>query len=258
MNDDCLLEIFSIKSLTPLDLCAIAETCKRFQQITQRVFPTKLKLASDCGYWLETKHYSEGNHTEWDVRRICYIFRPCISELYLCTLKTMVLDHVCIDEIHNWDAILQYTFPKLKRFSFKCGTVTLHLLRFLQRHKGLKALNFYKYVEDCYKTVFWQAISDCKELEELTIGKVYDWKLDLSKLQNLKQLHLLTISGNATEYIVELQALKSLETLTIDKRHVSFEYFKYLERLKNVRELNLGLCKYLRNSNGKFVRVRSM
>lgn len=233
--------------MTPLDLCAIAETCKRFQQIAQRVFPTKLNFPrTKQGYWLETKHYSRGNHNERDVKRICMNFGPCITELCIC-LQTD--EHFWIDEIRNWNAILQNTFPKLKRFSLMCGTDTLHLLRFLQRHKGLKALKLCKYVEDRYKTVFWQAISNCKELEELTIGKVYDWKPDLSKLQNLKQLHLHTISGCATEYIVELQALQSLETLTIDSvRDDGLEFFKSLERLKNVREMNLVFQDYLKDT----------
>lgn len=44
LNDDCLLEIFSVKSLDSMDLCSLAETCLRFQQICRRIFPKDLKI----------------------------------------------------------------------------------------------------------------------------------------------------------------------------------------------------------------------
>lgn len=52
LNDDCLLQIFGPHRMSLMDLCALAETCKRFRDITRRVFPKKLTFrvrdSADC------------------------------------------------------------------------------------------------------------------------------------------------------------------------------------------------------------------
>lgn len=44
LNEDCLLEMFSVDTLSVMDLCSLSETCTRFQKIVRRVFPTKLEI----------------------------------------------------------------------------------------------------------------------------------------------------------------------------------------------------------------------
>lgn len=45
ISEDCLLEIFSVKTLSLMDLCSLAETCTRFQQTTKRIFPKELNIS---------------------------------------------------------------------------------------------------------------------------------------------------------------------------------------------------------------------
>lgn len=44
LADICIEKIFSMDSLTLIDLCSLAETCTRFRQVTERVFPKKLRI----------------------------------------------------------------------------------------------------------------------------------------------------------------------------------------------------------------------
>ncbi|XP_037043193.1 uncharacterized protein LOC119079408 [Bradysia coprophila] len=86
LNEDCLLEIFSNKSLTPIDLCSLAETCTRFKQITQRVFPKEFGIEywDDCvglGYEFKSKKYYRRDYTLQDVERILKNFGPYLSTL---------------------------------------------------------------------------------------------------------------------------------------------------------------------------------
>lgn len=62
INEDCLLKIFSVESLTLLDLCSLAETCSRFQQIVRRYFPVTLEVTLDgIGYSIVSSKYSNSN-----------------------------------------------------------------------------------------------------------------------------------------------------------------------------------------------------
>ncbi|KAG4078595.1 hypothetical protein HA402_003242 [Bradysia odoriphaga] len=58
MNDHCLLELFSLKLFTLLDLCSIAETCQRFQQIVQSVSPRELciRIRQTGDYDIKTRY----------------------------------------------------------------------------------------------------------------------------------------------------------------------------------------------------------
>ncbi|XP_037037798.1 uncharacterized protein LOC119075459 [Bradysia coprophila] len=85
LNEYCLLEIFSCTSLTPIDLCSLAETCKRFQQITQRVCAKDFDISrsSDrlrvrCTF--KSMEYSK-SYREHNVERILANFGHCLSTL---------------------------------------------------------------------------------------------------------------------------------------------------------------------------------
>ncbi|XP_037037774.1 uncharacterized protein LOC119075441 [Bradysia coprophila] len=47
LNEYCLLDIFSCDYLTPADLSSLADTCKRFKQIAERVFPKQFGIISE-------------------------------------------------------------------------------------------------------------------------------------------------------------------------------------------------------------------
>lgn len=83
INDDCLLEIFSVKSLALMDLCSLAEACTRFQRITERVFPKELWI-DIClnGHCEVVSRYSpfRGNRAH-EIERILRNFGSFISAL---------------------------------------------------------------------------------------------------------------------------------------------------------------------------------
>lgn len=45
LNDDCILEIFSLVAFPLMDLFTLEKTCKRFQQIARQAFPTILDIS---------------------------------------------------------------------------------------------------------------------------------------------------------------------------------------------------------------------
>ncbi|XP_037043928.1 uncharacterized protein LOC119079930 [Bradysia coprophila] len=141
LNEYCLLEIFSCKSLTLMDLCSIAETCTRFKQITQRVCPKEFAIK----WWLPPKKWRnlpqkyefksknyQHLYTLQEIERIVKNFGAHLSELKIhdqldvvrwvaehcgnSTLKCLKfeIDGVCIHM--NW---IFHWLPSLGRLTLK-------------------------------------------------------------------------------------------------------------------------------------------
>lgn len=89
LNDDCLLEIFSARSLTTMDLCALGETCTRFQQITGRLFKKQfcIKVCNSGDYEFKLRKYSCGNRAH-DAERIFKNFGSMLSAITISTLSS--------------------------------------------------------------------------------------------------------------------------------------------------------------------------
>lgn len=49
LNDDCILEIFRLKTIDLYDMCSLADTCKRFRQIVQWIAPKVLDFRQSYG-----------------------------------------------------------------------------------------------------------------------------------------------------------------------------------------------------------------
>lgn len=49
LNEDCLLKVFEDKSMGLMELCSLAETCKRFLPITRRIFPKEFEVVQEYG-----------------------------------------------------------------------------------------------------------------------------------------------------------------------------------------------------------------
>lgn len=87
MNEYCLLDIFSEKSIDLMDLCALAETCRLFRRITQRIAPKKLQI--DQPYGSDGYVVEKTERTLEDVVRIFKSFGSNFSELQLEKTATM-------------------------------------------------------------------------------------------------------------------------------------------------------------------------
>ncbi|XP_037027673.1 uncharacterized protein LOC119068247 [Bradysia coprophila] len=149
------------------------------------------------------------------------------------------------------NAILKNTFPKLERFCFKQsndeGSDTL--LKFIGRHKHLRALEWHTGFSISFRDDFARAIGNsCKELEELTLRSCQNDKtLDLSKLHNLTKLRMLDFeifSDVNNQLVTLLQALKSLEIVKISNMDVKAEVVDALSQLQHLYELHLIGCSF--------------
>lgn len=79
MIEDCLVEIFS-KNLDLIDLCSVAETCKRFRSIAPRVFGEKIAISGLGSYtfsFFRPFHYHYTTNKRSDVERIFENFGSC-------------------------------------------------------------------------------------------------------------------------------------------------------------------------------------
>lgn len=90
LNEYCLLKIFSNNSLTLIDLCSLAETCKHFKQIIQRVFPKEFGITSAA---ITNGKYSK-SYREQDVERIVKNFGSRLVALSLCKADQTVVKSV--------------------------------------------------------------------------------------------------------------------------------------------------------------------
>lgn len=318
INDDCLLEIFSLRSLTEMDLCSIAETCTRFNQIIKRVFPKKFEIyINNNDYEFKSRDSVSSGKQAFDVERILKNFGPLlqaitisdvpklthksiptdflnlltrnryssllkleisfveIPEVYTVKLKP-IFKHlqqlfVCgitikgggrnlfancdslielkVHEMNNCDVILDNVFPKLERFIYRNTNYDFeHFLSvFISRHKSLKTLDINSRKKRLSNIPIMQVIAESsKELVELKIKITLQNQNELFSLQRLDKLKELKIDfggHNATKCIIpHLQAIESLEVLSVWNIFDNLEFISNLSLLKKLRELFVYDC----------------
>ncbi|XP_037040486.1 uncharacterized protein LOC119077390 isoform X2 [Bradysia coprophila] len=80
LADHCLLEVFTQKSFTLLDLCSIAETCQRFQEVVQRASPRELciRIRHTGDYDIKTR-YALTSTNGPGIERIFKNFGPLLT-----------------------------------------------------------------------------------------------------------------------------------------------------------------------------------
>lgn len=84
LNDDCLIEIFSKKSLSLMDVCSLGETCKRFQPISQRVFSKNcsINMTNEGRYDVVSRKLLQSeNLPSQNIERILKNFGSFLSEV---------------------------------------------------------------------------------------------------------------------------------------------------------------------------------
>ncbi|KAG4076654.1 hypothetical protein HA402_001941 [Bradysia odoriphaga] len=132
MNDDCLMEIFSSQSLDLLDLCSIAETCTRFQQITEQIFPKKLALERNGPYVVDSEKFFGQHLQENDVKRVLTNFGLMISDFSISErLSRCKRERASLDSVFM-DAVTRHRFNNLKIlhiYGFKLPAVCTNQLK---------------------------------------------------------------------------------------------------------------------------------
>ncbi|XP_037043810.1 uncharacterized protein LOC119079848 [Bradysia coprophila] len=113
LNVHCLLEIFSSSCLTLMDLGSLADTCKHFKQITQRLFPKEIQITSDKSFirWHTCQYYHH-------YRDYCTLYRQQDCEIILKNFGSRLVS-LKLDETNEFVVNLVAKY---------CGDVTLRLL----------------------------------------------------------------------------------------------------------------------------------
>lgn len=219
LNDYCLLEIFSSDLITPKELCSLAETCKRFKQLTQRVFPKKFGIeccrVDKYKFQLTTKDYDWGYFTVRGVERILKNFGQHLSTL---TLRDMDV---------------------AKLAAKYCGDVTLRRLQIykLESIEGLAV---------CLNTIF-------QRLPALTVD-CCDFRKDVTSndlnCDSLIELEILYTLGcdavlKHTFPNLERLTLNGYATFGTDYINILFDFVRRHRQLKAIKLAGLcdeGLC----------------
>lgn len=285
VNEYCLLGIFEVDSLSWMDLCSVAETCKRFQRISQRVFPKDLCVRGGNGYCdvSSRKYLHNKNRAAQTVERIFKNFGSRLTEvsvspkyrhekpsnnllnlvaeycgedlksltirglnipasltvklneifkrLQLLDLRNVSVVHgtkVFADlnsmielRVENSDAILANIFTKLESFTYRSDApLKRSMPKFIRTHPDLKTLNLGTRVNsaDDNANILKVILQHCTELKELILDIGSIRASSLQKLQALKSLNILKLSG------------------------VNCYDFEFLSAMRELRELHLFVC----------------
>lgn len=163
LNEQCLLEILSSKSLTRDDLSSLAQTCKLFKGLIQRIFVNEFEMKigyNERDYKFTSNNHSECNESVQDVERILRNCGQNLSSLIIHRNNSVVND-----------LIAKYcgagTLKRLELFTLKC-TADLKV-KFSSIYRHLLVLS----IRECivYKNVTVQQFN-CNSLVELNIVNV--------------------------------------------------------------------------------------
>ncbi len=206
LNEYCLLDIFSVKSLTLMDLCSVAETCTRFQQIVSRLIPNGISCRVNRNREIEaiSEKCKRKPFRRNDVKRILKNFGS--------SMRSITIDncHGVSEDIFLLNLVLKHYGDTLVNFNFAYQQVpdvlTLKLNAML---KQLKSIILLSVVLPDNKALF----ADCDELVELTVQDVENCGAILKNV--FPRLRRFEYSGerNISELDDSAQA-QHLETLT--------------------------------------------
>lgn len=234
LNDDCLLEIFSSKLLNPLDLCALAETCMRFNRLTQYACPRYFKNGIGyygCIYKFLSNNHSNYTSTRRSAERILQTFGPCFSTVSMQQDPAVV--NWVVRHCSNDDSALKTL--EMHRFSIDESVVTE--LRSIFRR--LMALHI---TSSNIRTDTYTDFS-CAKLVELGIVNVAN--CDLIFNNTFPMLQRFTFADDEYDGTAALTFIgrhNSLKTLTLDARLLYRMYdFKHVisHSCKELEELTL-------------------
>lgn len=163
--------------------------------------------------------------------------------------------------VEGCDAIFKKTFPKLKSFRFDDATCSIGrgdiLSMFIGCHPFLSSLRMDRCCLLGNNDLAYTVGNSCNDLVNLTLRNTRKHKtlVNFSKLKDLKQLKVLYISIDPTEFdnlFALLSTLKSLEIVKVFREYSSSCLFSdvdqlikrpILTELTNLRELHLIGCR---------------
>lgn len=160
--DDCLLEIFSYLS-DMMDLCSIAETCKRFQLIVRRVIQKKISFSFDClrktpyGFKLGTVLDFTTDKPR-DVQRVFSNFGSSLSKIFIWSYARK--------KSFLFNLVKRHCSDELKHLSINILPKSVHGVKLKSSNiKGLESLSFHFVSIEANKSQF----AGLDSLVELTL-----------------------------------------------------------------------------------------
>lgn len=253
MNDDCLLEIFSVRSLTPMDLCSLAETCTRFKRILQRVFPKKFTLEADV--------YNDHNDHEFNVDANRGKSAPDVERIlknFGSSLSTFTIDKRYDKPLDVLDLLTVYcvagTLDRLKIHSVHLHIPEVLAVKLTPIFERLMLLNI------GYATVRGgrDLFAKCDSLVELRVSEVDNCnEILVNHFPQLERFSFgwggTTVCGSVVpDFITRHQRLKTLNLGTHIPQHCKLPFLCAIrDNCKELEELNVSIASVSKDDFGE-------
>lgn len=169
-------------------------------------------------------------------------------------------------KVESWkfsdsELVLASTFPKLERFEYNHIGLSIVYSQykwqsFISRHKTLKTFSLVGFHVNM-SPILCLITDHCKQLEKLQIISTHigtsglpvreNILMSLLTLNQLKSMEIMCNGQNVTNFVKELNSLKSLEFLEISYARADSEFLPALSQLKNLHSLRLTHFHELKN-----------
>lgn len=273
LNDHCLLAIFESRSLDIMDLCSLAETCKRFQSIVRKTLPKDINFTHmGCGgeYVFKSKRCKLGRYRrEKDAKRIFKEFGSSIVSIHISTDCTHVvwkrIDFLIDSIARHCDNLKNLSFNNCSIMSYvqavKLKPVFKRLEKLTLREVSLIGdPQLYAGMDSMVELTLYD-VQNCSAILENNLPKLetLQYVADhlpmsnfaslISRYSNLKNVvfdyrrdccYSYVDKRISVTYLQSMQTLKSLRNLSLS--NVSFEDLSFFSTLTELRVVKLADC----------------
>lgn len=252
LNDDCVREVFSYLSV--IELCAVKDTCRRFNVLADTTVQTRFQKESEFEYAIDENNvkdfvstmqhfgkFIEGRmviKTETDFKA-----KGMWLQLKHCTaLKVLDLHGVNVTGFPRPTYRLKKVLRNLERLKLeKCAGGDMDFARIIDACENLQYLNVY-FTTDGASDALIAHIARSSRIEDLFFGSLLSnsdtFADNVAKLQNLKQLRMLCLYCNnfriapGIEVLAANNPLIQLHLITV---FVDDELCRALDRFTSLR-----------------------
>lgn len=227
LNDDCLLEVFSY--LSDVVLCAVKDTCRRFNALPDSVVQKRFQKMSEFKYTLNRDNQKEFALTLQHFGK--FIETPMIietepnvevkgmwSHLKHCTaLKALELHSMNIEGIPCLNYRLKKIFRNLHDLKLiRCTGKDLDFARIINACENLRRLHVFCVQDGATDSLISHIARESSCIEDLYFGSFPSnsetFSENVTKIRNLKKLHLFVL------YCQNHRVASAIEALAAENR----------------------------------------
>lgn len=253
LNDDCVREVFSYLSV--VDLCAVKDTCRRFNVMADATVQTRFQKESEFKYIVDgtnvkdfvstMQHFGKfidgrliiETETSFNAKDMWLQLKHCTA------LKVLDLLGVNVRGFPSPSYRLKKVLRNLERLKFeKCAGGDLDFARIINVCENLQYLNVYCTPDGASDALITHIARESSQIEDLFFGSLLSnsdtFADNVAKLRNLKKLRMLCLYCNnyrIASAIEVLAANNPLNQLHLINVFVDEDLCRALDRFSSLR-----------------------